>query len=182
MKNKFSLGLGLLVFGMVLALFSIIVSVQAQETRPKTSTVTVSDLVGAWHLERVEGVRGDKVGQPFGSSVSGTLVYMPNGQMVVAWGRQDRAAPKDMSKTTPEEAAGIIKGFDAYWGTFEVDSVRGIVIHHVKGCLQPSVIGTDRIRNVSLVGDMLTLALKVPCPQCAPGEEAILRLVWIRSR
>ena len=167
----------------LVALFSIIVSAQAmQETRQETSTVTANDLVGAWHLERVEGIRGDKVGQPFGSSVSGTLVYMPNGQMVVAWGRQDRAAPKDMTKTTPEEAAGIIKGFDAYWGTFEVDSVRGIVIHHVKGCLQPSVIGTDRIRNVSLVGDTLTLALKVPCPQCAPGEEIILRLVWIRSR
>ena len=178
MRGHTSLGL----FSLV-ALFSIIVSAQVLgETRQGTSTITANDLVGAWHLERVEGIRGDKVGQPFGSSVSGTLVYMPNGQMVVAWGRQDRAAPKDMTKTTPEEAAAIIQGFDAYWGTFEVDSVRGIVIHHVKGCLQPSVIGTDRIRNVSLVGDTLTLALKVPCPQCAPGEEAILRLVWIRSR
>lgn len=179
MRDHKCLGLFFLV-----VLFPIIVSAQTmQETQQKTSTVTAKDLVGAWHLERVEGVRGDKVaGWPFGSSVSGTLVYMPNGQMVVAWGRQDRAAPKDMTKTTPEEAAAIIQGFDAYWGTFEVDSVRGIVIHHVKGCLQPSVIGTDRIRSVTLIGDTLTLALKVPCRQSAPGEECFLRLVWIRSR
>ena len=150
--------------------------------------LTVEALLGSWRLERFEAVRDDgRVFLPFGDSVSGTLVYLADGQMVVAYGRQDRPIPQQPNSPTPVELAKMVEGFDAYWGSFEVDVARGQVTHHVKGAFEPHVTGTDRVRSVLLSGDTLVLSVpRGPCwwelvGQCVAGEQIQLRLTWRRS-
>ncbi len=145
----------------------------------------VKALLGYWQLVRYEVIRADnQVFLPYGSSLSGILVYSGNGRVVVAWGNQERPRAKDPQSPTVEELAMRLKGFDSYWGTFEFDPVRRVVIHHVEGCVTPEAIGTDRIRNVILDGDNLILMTSPgPCggfyrDQCADGERVGLKLTW----
>src|SRR5262249_48492762 len=92
----------------------------AEQTTDKPA-VTMDALLGTWRLDRFEAVRADQsVFLPFGTSVSGMLVYMPGGQMIVVYGRQDRPIPQQPNAPTPAELAKMLEGFDAYWGTFEV--------------------------------------------------------------
>ena len=149
--------------------------------------LTVEALLGTWHLERFEAVRDDgRAFLPFGTSVSGTLVYLADGQMVVAYGRQDRPIPQQPNSPTPVELAQMLGGFDAYWGSFEVDVARGQITHHVKGAFEPRVADTDRVRSVLLNGDTLVLSGPPgPCwwqlvSQCAVGEQVQVRLTWRR--
>ncbi len=142
-------------------------------------------LLGSWQLVRFEVVRADnRVFLPYGGSLSGILAYFGNGRMVVAWGNQDRLRAKDPQRPTQAELAMRLKGFDAYWGTYEVDAVRRVVVHHVEGCITPEATGTDRIRNVILDGDNLILMTSPQrCgsfyrDQCAEGERVRLKLMW----
>ena len=71
-----------------------------------------------------------------------------------------------------------------YWGTFEV--APGQVTHHVKGTLDPAIVGTDRVRKFELRGDELILMVApFACSwaldsQCTPGDLVGLRLTWKR--
>jgi Lipocalin-like domain len=146
-----------------------------------------AQLLGVWHLSRFEAVRSDgSTFVPFGAAVSGQLVYSSNGQMLVAWSGGERRKALDPSRPTPEEIAGWFRGFDAYWGTFEVVPGRGEVTHHVKGAVDPAVVGTDRVRKFELRRDELILTVSpFPCwweldSHCAPGDLVGLRLIWKR--
>jgi hypothetical protein len=166
---------------MFLACFSTLAPCQDQGT-----SLDVKALLGYWQLLRFEVIRADnQVFLPYGSSLSGVLVYSGNGRMVAAWGNQERPKAKDSRNPTPEELAMRLKGFDSYWGTFEFDAVRRVVIHHVEGCITPEAIGTDRIRNVILDGDNLILTTAPrQCgwrDKCAEGEQVRLKLTWRRS-
>lgn len=144
-------------------------------------------LLGVWHLSRVEAVRSDgSTFIPFGTAVSGQLVYSSNGQVLVAWSGGERRKALDPSRPTPGEIAAWFRGFDAYWGTFEVAPSRGEVTHHVKGAVDPAIVGTDRVRKFKLRGDELILTVApFSCwweldSQCAPGDLVGFRFTWKR--
>ncbi|MBS0578894.1 MAG: lipocalin-like domain-containing protein [Proteobacteria bacterium] len=67
-------------------------------------------------------------------------------------------------RSAASEVARMIEGFDAYWGTFDVDPDRSQVVHHVQGALEPGVVGRDRIRTVTPDRGLLTLV--VPPKEC----------------
>jgi hypothetical protein len=144
-------------------------------------------LLGVWHLAKFEAVRSDgSMFIPLGTAVSGQLVYSSNGQMLVAWSGDNRRIALDPARPTPAEIASWFRGFDAYWGTFDVAPDRGEVTHHVKGAVDPAIVGTDRVRKFELRGDelILTVAL-LSCwweldTQCAPGDLVGSRLTWKR--
>ena len=150
-----------------------------------TQSAALDQLLGVWHLARVEAVRQDKsTFVPFGSTVSGQLVYSANGQMLVAWSAGNRRKAANPSRPTSEDIASWFAGFDAYWGTFEVN--QDVVTHHVKGAVDPSLVGTDRVRTFELRGGELILTVApFPCwwqlaAQCAPDEPVGFRFTWQR--
>ena len=163
----------------------IFLSILLSQQLALAQTAAVDQLLGVWHLARLEAVRQDgSTFVPFGSTVSGQLVYSANGQMLVAWSGGNRRKAANPSRPTPEDIASWFTGFDAYWGTFEVG--QGVVTHHVKGAVDPSIVGTDRVRTFELRGAELILTVAPsPCwwqlgAQCAPGEPVGLRLTWQR--
>ncbi len=156
-------------------------------TKP-SQPVSKQALLGTWHLVRFELVRADgRVQEPFSADVSGMLVYLADGGMIVVWGRKNRPVPKESSTPTAGELAKMIEGFDAYWGTFDVHPDRSQVVHHVKGAMEPNVAGANRIRSATLEKDTLTLV--VPPSECwwdlanycTPGEKIQARLIWRRQ-
>lgn len=151
----------------------------------RATPLDVKTLLGSWQLVRYEVIGADnRVFLPYGDSLSGMLVYLGNGRMFAAWGNRDRPRAKDPQHPTQAELAMRLKGFDAYWGIFEVDAVKRVVIHHVQGCITPEAIGTDRIRSVIVDGDNLILMTSPQrCggwwqDQCAEGERVRLKLTW----
>lgn len=183
MQGKRTIVLSVMLSTMLLLCFPTWALCQDQAT-----PLDVKALLGSWQLVRYEVVKADnQVFLPYGSSLSGILVYLGNGRMFAAWGNQDRPRAKDPQRPTQAELAMRLKGFDAYWGTFEVDAVRRVVIHHVEGCITPEAIGTDRIRNVVVDGDNLILMTSPqPCggwfkDQCAEGERVRLKLTWRKN-
>ena len=178
----------------VLTLLAVCVVISGQAfpqaaTKP-TQQVSKQALLGTWHLVRFELVRADgRIQEPFGADVSGMLVYLADGGMSVVWGRTNRPAPKKSSTPRASELAKMLEGFDAYWGTFDVYPDRSQVVHHVKGALEPDVVGADRIRSATLEKDMLTLVVPpsecwwdlAKAKYCVPGEKIQARLAWRRQ-
>lgn len=162
----------------------------AQAMVEPAQPISKQALLGTWHLVRFELVRADgRIQQLFDGDLSGMLVYLADGGMSVVWGRKNRPVPKQSSAPTASELAKLLEGFDAYWGTFDVDPNRSQVVHHVKGALEPDVVGSDRIRSATLEKDKLTLAVPpsecwwdlAKANYCAPGEKIQARLFWRRS-
>ncbi|MCA1603718.1 MAG: lipocalin-like domain-containing protein [Acidobacteria bacterium] len=178
--------------GRVLTLLALCVVTSSQvfpqaATKP-TQPLSKQALLGTWHLVRFELVRSDgHVQEPFGAAVSGMLVYLADGGMIVIWGRENRPVPKNSSTPTSIELAKMLENFDSYWGTFDVYPDKSQVVHHVKGALKPNVVGADRVRSATLEKDMLTLVVPPSecwwdlANHCAPGEKIQARLTWRRK-
>jgi hypothetical protein len=75
----------------------------------------------------------------------------------------------------PEEVKSAFEGFQAYFGTYEVNDRERMVIHHVIGCSFPNWVGTDQIRFFEFSGKNLTLSTP---PLSAAGMTVTMRLVW----
>ena len=81
----------------------------------------------------------------------------------------DRSAIES-GKATLEEIQSVINSYIAYFGTYEVNEREGYVVHHRRGHLGPTQVGTDAKRFFKFTGDRLILT-----PQ---SREA--RLIWKR--
>ena len=77
----------------------------------------------------------------------------------------------------PSLAKTAFTGFNAYFGTYEVDLAAGLVIHHVQGSLIPNWEGLPQRRRFTLTGDKLILE---PPEIQAAGQKRTRRLTWQR--
>ncbi len=79
----------------VLTLFAVCV-VTSSQAFPQAA-ISKQALLGTWHLVRFELVRADgRLEEPFGAAVSGMLVYLADGRMIVVWGRRESSGPKEL--------------------------------------------------------------------------------------
>jgi hypothetical protein len=68
--------------------------------------------------------------------------------------------------------------YDAYFGTFSIDTIKHQIRHHINGRINQKDIGKELIRNYSLSGDMLLLwfnALNANVP-------VMRTLTWVREK
>lgn len=52
-----------------------------------------------------------------------------------------------MAEASSNEVRDILTGFNAYFGTYEIEEASDTVIHHVQGSLIPSWVGADLRRK-----------------------------------
>jgi Lipocalin-like domain len=70
-----------------------------------------------------------------------------------------------------------VDGYDAYFGTYEVDEQTGKVKHTLVGSITPTNIGMTVMRDLRVDGDTLMIQLDTT----TPGGEPITRtLTWKR--
>lgn len=94
---------------------------------------------GMW---RLAGATRNGVPHPDrGTGSTGCIVYHESGTMAVqVMPGHDRPKFKDAEAPTPEEALAALRGYIAYFGTWDVDPGSRTVIHHRKGSLNPTTI------------------------------------------
>lgn len=70
-----------------------------------------------------------------------------------------------------------IGGYDAYFGSYEVNEQTGKVMHTLIGSITPANIGITVSRDLRVHDDTLTIQLETTTPQ---GEPVTRTLVWKR--
>lgn len=140
-----------------------------------------SKFVGAWKLVTVGNRR--RLRDRMGEAPRGLLIYDASGYMSVQTFDSDRPnfASNDVEAHTLEELRAAFNGYTAYFGAYEVDPRRGIVIHHVQGSLFPNNVGGDQIRYFKFSGDRLILMPAVVADgKLLPNSPGSRRLIWER--
>lgn len=143
-----------------ISLLVIVLGLGLTAALPARSTAEPPSLVGTWRLVSFE----DRPDQgppeyPFGESPKGLLVYDATGHMAIQIMKtpHPKVASGDEEKATPEEKIALFDAYVAYFGTYEVDAARGVVVHRVEGDLSDTYIGIDQERPYELAGDRLLL-------------------------
>jgi len=123
--------------------------------------VTAADLVGSWRFESYED-RDDRgtVVRPYGAAPAGLLIYDATGHMAVQIMKTPPpdVVSDDWDKFTAPEKVALWDGYVAYFGRYEVDVARGVVIHLPEADLSRLYIGRREQRHFALDGDRLTLS------------------------
>lgn len=115
---------------------------------------------GAWRLEA--NVFRDEEGTesyPFGKDCRGLIVYDPSGMMAVQMIRADRPQfpSEDIKGLDEQTLRAAFEGLNTYFGRFDVDAARQIVIHHVEAASLPNRFGSRQERQYEFDGDRLIL-------------------------
>lgn len=146
-----------------------------------------SALVGTWEMVEEQELGGGGQVTRRDRDVVGMLVYTMEGRMAVQimyrHGRPTVTTANDIESTglglghvhwgaTAAQAA--IDTYDAYFGTFVVDTLRSIVTHEVIGELRPPGIGARYERRFELHGEELWLS--------SPDPAQHWRIIWRRPR
>ena len=127
------------------------------------SAQAAGDLVGLWRLVSCESRDGTRVVlHPFGERPVGQISYDAGGNMSTLLMKPARPlfASGDRRRGTSAEVRAAFEGFDAYFGTYSVDTVRGTVTHHVMGSAYPNWVGQDQLRYYKI--DRTRLVLSTP--------------------
>lgn len=115
---------------------------------------------GAWRLEA--NVFRDEHGvetYPFGEDCRGLLMYDASGMMSVQMIRADRPQfpSEDITGLIEATLRAAFEGLNTYFGRFEVDAARQMVIHHVEAASLPNRFGSRQERRYEFDGDSLLL-------------------------
>ncbi|WP_455368216.1 lipocalin-like domain-containing protein [[Eubacterium] cellulosolvens] len=139
-------------------------------------------LIGTWRLNSAFSIRQSdgEVLYPFSKQPVGQITYDSAGNMSVIIMRPERpkSSINDKSKATNEEIKSAFNGFEAYFGTYEIDEEQKVVSHHIVGSLFPNWEGMTQTRFAEFSGNQLTL--KTP-PMPYGGETITGTLVWQRK-
>ncbi|HEX4920870.1 MAG TPA: lipocalin-like domain-containing protein, partial [Candidatus Bathyarchaeia archaeon] len=135
---------------------------------PTSVRTTASDeahaLIGTWRV--VEFADLDKNGKWmywFGEHPRGYFVYDATGHVHIQIMKVPPLPPfpeansDDGKPPTAEHALAAYNAYVAYFGTYTVDTEKGVVTHHVEGSLSPDYTDTDQPRPFKLQGDRLEI-------------------------
>lgn len=137
---------------------------------PSVDARTKSPLEGSWSFFADQALDANGKVLAADSNVSGSLIYTPEGRVsvqilyksgrpVVSTARD--SAPIDVGlgriQWTLEEARRTIDTYDAYFGTYAVDSAQGIVTHRTDGELRPTPERAVYVRRYAFHGNELWL-------------------------
>ena len=95
----------------------------------------------------------------YGPKPIGLLIYDATGHMSAQAMRRGRPrfGSDDVQLATAAGAKTALVGYNAYFGKYEVDEAKGIVVHVVEGSLIPDWEGSRQVRRFTLAGDRLVL-------------------------
>jgi lipocalin-like protein len=117
-------------------------------------------LIGSWKLLSYEDrdANGASV-YPYGKAPAGLLVYDATGHMAIQimTTPPPDVASDDWNLFTVKEKIALYDAYIAYFGRYEVDSARKIVIHLPEADLSRLYIGRREERHYELAGDRFVL-------------------------
>jgi hypothetical protein len=141
--------------------------------------------IGVWKLisgESKHEVTGE-VRYPWGTKPVGRLEYDEAGRVFAqlmnpgrrpVGGMANRGAAAAIGTASAEDLREMLTGFNAYFGTFDVDEPARTVIHHLQSALIPSWVGTDQRRKYEFSGSNQLIMFNT-------ASQEAYRLVWQRE-
>ena len=139
------------------------------------------DLVGTWRL--LSRVDRDAAGQAvdeatLGSDPLALLFFDRNGNFAAQFMKRDRSGATAAPAFTGQNNTTAIGGYDAYFGTYEVDEASGNVHTRLEAALSPAQVGATMAREMRVEGGKLFIRLGTTR---ADGTEIIRTLTWERA-
>ena len=109
-----------------------------------TSVPDRERLIGAWRLRSMSGPDGKPIttGSPIGM-----LIYTRDGHMSVQLMYPDSTVTNDY----------VLNGYEASFGSFDVNPSAHTVTHHVRGSVTRGLVGKDLTRRYRLEGSRLII-------------------------
>jgi hypothetical protein len=101
-------------------------------------------IVGSWTMVDVVGERADgSKSQMFGTNPKGIIIFTREGHFALIQLRAElpRIAANDRAKATPEEAAALVGGSIAYYGTYTVDEAEKSLAVTLEASTYPNLLG-----------------------------------------
>ena len=139
---------------------AILVASVSEVAQPKTGE-TAKELIGSWRLLSYEDRDASgTIVYPYGKSPAGLLVYDSTGHMAVQIMKNPPpdVSSDDWDKFTVAEKVALYEGYVAYFGRFEVDDTRHVVIHLPEADLSRLYIGRREERHFELASNRLILS------------------------
>jgi len=142
---------------------------------PTPESQSNGSLVGTWRIIRHSPPAGADTAAAlsFGSRPRGYLVYDATGHVFLQL--QDAVAADSVGSRWREAPDSVLKtllhGFQAYFGTYRVDSVAQLVTHRLEGELLPRFGAVEVATPFRLWGDSLIL-----------GADSLERWLFVRVR
>lgn len=133
-----------------LALFAVLFLVAHLhgQTATRNSNSSRDRLIGAWHLVSLDAPgRDGKLNHV--TNCKGQLIYTRDGHMSV----QLMYPPSD----APLNNDYVLNGYEASFGSFDVDEAAHTVTHHVQASVTRGLVGKDLTRAFQLSGGRLII-------------------------
>lgn len=139
-----------------------------------------TSMIGTWWLlSRIDEAKGGTIREEhtLGSDPLGILTYAPN-HFAAQFMKRDRSKPSNYdAPSSGKNNTSAIGGYDAYFGTYEVEKDTGKVLHKLEAALTQSNVGAEVSRNLNVKGNMLEIILATTTTE---GEPIIRTLTWKR--
>ena len=86
----------------------------------------------------------------WGEGAIGYIVYTKENRVAVQIMRANRQAygTTNIQDITPNEALELSQDYNAYFGSFKIDSEQQLIIHHIEGHLVPNFVGKENKRKL----------------------------------
>ena len=150
----------------------------------ETPVSSLNDLAAAiqgtwWLLSREDWNKdGQKRIDPvLGADPVAILVYAKN-HFAAQFMKKYRTTDSITKATNAgQNNTSAIGGYDAYFGTFQIDEKTNKVAHTLTGSINPANIGITVFRDLHVKEDKLTIQLETTTPE---GEAVTRTLIWRR--
>ena len=139
-----------------------------------------ASMIGVWWLQsRIDTAEdGSRCEEPsLGSDPLGILTYTSR-RFAAQFMNRNRSEVSSLEPSiSGQNNTGAIGGYDAYFGTYEIDQKSGEVLHKLEGALTFANVGLEVSRNLRVEDDQLDIRLATTN---AEGEPVTRTLTWER--
>ncbi len=126
-------------------------------------------MLGLWRLlsrEDYDDTGTRRIDPIMGPSPLGTLAFGPR-WFAAQFMHPDREVAQSAPVSGPNNS-GAVNGYDAYFGSYEVDAVAGTVTVRLAGGLTAANIGQAYVRDLRVEGDRLWIQLRTATADGTP--------------
>jgi hypothetical protein len=128
-----------------IAIFAAVVAIATAQNQPAPGS-DKEKFIGAWHLATITGPDG----KPVSTTPTGMLIYTREGHMSV-----QLMYPKSENALSNQY---VQAGYEASFGSYDLDEARHIVTHHVQGSITRDLLvgkGLPRIYQFTTDGRLI---------------------------
>lgn len=147
---------------------------------PKPSGNLTSEIIGVWLLKSREDVTLDgkkRIDPTLGANPIGILAYGDQ-HFTAQFMKRDRSDKSELISYSGSNNTVAVGGYDAYFGTYEVDEQSGKVKHTLIGSINENNIGITVWRDLRVIDNKLIIQLDTTTIK---GEPIIRTLTWNRD-